>query len=151
MREGKAVKSKLLNEGPVKTYAVILDKGDEIKEEITQFARENGLKASSLTAIGALQDATLGYFDREKMDYRRIPVREQTEVVSLVGDIAINDEEPQLHAHVVLSRADGSTFGGHFFEGHVWPTLEVIVTESPGYLAKTKDEETGLALIDLDH
>jgi predicted DNA-binding protein with PD1-like motif len=71
-------------------------------------------------------------------------------VLSLVGDIALADGEPQVHAHVVLGRADGSTVGGHLLEGRVWPTLEVIVTELPAALRKRHDEQTGLALIDLD-
>ena len=32
----------------------------------------------------------------------------------------------------------------------VWPTLEVIVTETPEHLRKRVDEETGLALIALE-
>jgi predicted DNA-binding protein with PD1-like motif len=34
--------------------------------------------------------------------------------------------------------------------GHVRPTLEVILVESPDHLRKRLDLETGLALIDLD-
>jgi hypothetical protein len=68
----------------------------------------------------------------------------------LIGDIATEDGEPALHAHAVLGRRDGSTVGGHLKRAIVWPTLEVIVTETPEHLRKRIDDETGLALITLD-
>ncbi|MDX1621481.1 MAG: DUF296 domain-containing protein, partial [Nitriliruptorales bacterium] len=95
-------------------------------------------------------EATLAYFDPEALEYRDIPVAQQVEVLSLVGDIALNDGEPEVHAHVVVGREDGTTAGGHLKAASVWPTLEVIVTETPSHLQKSVDEETGLALIDLD-
>ncbi len=131
------------------TWALIFDKGDEVVETLTAFAREHGLAASHLTAIGAFRDATLGYFDRERRDYRRIPVREQVEVLSLVGDVVRGPDGPKLHAHVVVGKADGTAHGGHLLEAHVWPTLEVVLTETPAHLRRRTDPETGLALIDL--
>ncbi|PSK58064.1 hypothetical protein B0E53_06981 [Micromonospora sp. MH33] len=105
------------------------------------------LRAGRVTAVGGFQEAEVGWFDRERRDYRRIPVREQVEVLSLVGDVAARDGEPVLHVHAVLGRADGSTVGGHLLSARVWPTLEVIVTEVAPELAKQVDPETGLALI----
>ena len=134
-----------------KTFALVLDTGDEVVSELTNFAKDNGLDASSLTAIGAFSDARLGYFDMERKEYKEIPVEEQVEVLSLVGDIAPKDDgEPQVHAHVVVGRFDGTTRGGHLLEAHVRPTLEVVVTESPEHLQRRTDEETGLALIAIE-
>ena len=92
---------------------------------------------------------TLGYFDWESKQYKKIPVSEQVEVLSLIGDVALKDGEPKVHAHVVLGRSDGSTRGGHLLDAHVRPTLEVILVESPVHLRKQVDEESGLALIRL--
>ena len=145
------MKSKLVNAGQQRTFVVVLDTGDEASSCLLRFAKEQRLGAAQLTAIGAFSDAVLGYFDWEKKDYRRIPVREQVEVVSLVGDVALDPKgEPALHAHVVLGRSDGAALGGHLLEAHVRPTLEVVITESPAHLRKRKDPESGLALIDLD-
>ena len=132
-----------------KTFVLVFDTDDEVVAELTNFAKENELSAASLTAIGAFREATLGYFDWERKEYDEIPVEEQVEVLSLVGDIALKDEEPQLHAHAVLGRRDGSTVGGHLLEAYVRPTLEIILTESPEHLRKRTDEETGLALIEM--
>ena len=133
-----------------KTYALIFDKGDEVVAELTGFARTHGVTAAHFTAIGALSEVTLGYFDRAKKDYTKIPVGEQVEVLSLVGDIARQDGEPKVHAHVVVGKADGTAHGGHLLSARVWPTLELVLTESPRALARRSDPESGLALIDVD-
>jgi predicted DNA-binding protein with PD1-like motif len=133
-----------------KTFALVFDTGDEVIAGLSSFAAENDLNAASITAIGAFSDATLGYFDMERKEYKQIPVDEQVEVLSLIGDIAPKENgEPQVHAHVVLGKSDGTTKGGHLLEAHVRPTLEVILTESPEHLRRRTDEETGLPLIDL--
>jgi predicted DNA-binding protein with PD1-like motif len=142
------MRAKLLNSQDQKTYAIIFDKGEEFVAGMQEFAQQHP-GAASFTAIGAFSSATLGYFDRERMDYNQIAVGEQTEVLALVGDIARHKDKPKVHAHVVLGRADGTTRGGHILEARVWPTLEVVLTESPQHLRRVIDEETGLALIDI--
>jgi predicted DNA-binding protein with PD1-like motif len=143
------MRAKLLDETGEKTYVLVFDKGDEVVANLTAFARERQLSASHFTAIGAFSGATLGYFERERRDYRRIPVRGQVEVLSLVGDIALEDGQPKVHAHVVVGEPDGTARGGHLLEARVWPTLEVVLVESPRHLRRRPDPETGLALIDL--
>lgn len=135
-------------EGGQKTFAVVLDSGEEVMASLSAFAKENGLDAASLTAIGAFSDATLGYFDMERKEYKKIPIEEQVEVLSLVGTVAPKEGgEPQVHTHVVLGASDGTARGGHLLEARVRPTLEVIVVESPDHLRRETDEETGLPLL----
>ena len=141
---------KLLDRGPPATYAVVLATGDEAMQSLQEFVREQKIDAAGLTAIGAFERAVIGYFDWDKKDYKRIPVDEQVEVLSLIGDVAEADGKPVLHIHAVLGKFDGSVVGGHLLEGHVRPTLEVILTQPPAHLRKKKDPETGLALISLD-
>ncbi|PYL07983.1 MAG: DUF296 domain-containing protein [Verrucomicrobia bacterium] len=144
------MKSKLLtDENGLKTFALVFDKDDEVKESLMRFAAENRLHGAEVTAIGAFSEVTLGYFDREKKSYREIPMKEQVEVLSFAGNIVEKDGEPMLHAHVVVGKIDGTAHGGHFLQGRVWPTLEMIVSEMPIHLRRKHDEETGLPLIDL--
>jgi uncharacterized protein len=110
---------------------VVCDPGDEAVAALTQFARAERLEAAHITAVGAFERATVGWFDRAARDYRRIPVDEQCEVLSLIGDVAEGQDGPILHVHVVLGLSDGTTRGGHLLEGRVFPTLEAIVTETP--------------------
>ena len=144
------MKSKLIDERDEKTYAVVFDKGDEVMAGLLGFAQSRGLTAAHLTAIGAFSDATLGYFDRDRKDYTKIPIREQVEVLALIGDVALTNGKPMIHAHVVVGKPDGTAWGGHILEAHVWPTLEVIVVESPKHLQRTYDPESKLALINLN-
>jgi predicted DNA-binding protein with PD1-like motif len=144
------MRSKLLNADPPITYAVVLDTGDEVVGALGKFVREQEVEAASITAIGALRRAVLGYFQWETKQYKQIPVEEQVEVLSLIGDVAVTDQGPALHLHAVLGKADGSVVGGHLLEAEVRPTLEVILIQPPSYLRKRKDPETGLALIATD-
>ena len=137
----------LLSDSGERVFAVIFETGDDPVAGLTRFAEERKLGASAFTAIGAFSEATLGYFAWEKKDYERIPVKEQVEVLSLLGDIALQDGKPKLHAHVVLGRRDGSACGGHLLEARVRPTLEVIITETPAHLRRRHDPASGLALI----
>ena len=131
-----------------RTFVVVLETGEEVVASLQKFAARESVHAASFTAIGALGDAVLLYFDWQKKDYQKIPVREQVEVASLMGDIADDPEgKPALHIHIVVGTRDGSAKAGHLGEGHVRPTLEVVVTESPAHLRKVRDTETGLALI----
>ncbi len=142
------MKEKLIHdERHEKTYALIFDKGDEFMALLTEFARRHNFGGSHFTGIGALSDLVIGYFDRDKKDYKKIPIGEQVEVLSLIGDIAFKDDEPNVHAHIVVGKADGTAHGGHIVEAHVWPILELIITESPRHLQRFLDQETGLALI----
>lgn len=144
------MKSKLIHDHHgEKTYALIFDKGDEVMSALVDFAKAEQLGASRLTAIGAFSDVTLGYFNWETKDYKKLPFQEQVEVLSLIGDVALKENEPSVHVHAVVGRANGSTLGGHLLEAHVRPTLEVILVESPSYLRKEVDPESGLALIHL--
>ncbi|PYO19228.1 MAG: DUF296 domain-containing protein [Candidatus Rokuibacteriota bacterium] len=142
------MKSTVLEASGARTWALIFDKGDEPVSGLTAFAKSQGLGGAHFTAIGAFSEVTLGYFDRKARDYKKIPLREQVEVLSLIGDVALDRGEPKVHAHVVVGRADGEARGGHLLEARVWPTLEVVLTESPRHLRKRHDPETGLPLID---
>lgn len=141
------MKSKLLASDEEKTYALIFETGDEPVSGIESFAKQYQLSGSHLTAIGAFERVTLGYFDWQEKKYHHIQIDEQVEVVSLVGDIALTKGEPKLHAHVVVATRDGSARGGHLMKATVRPTLEVVVTEAPEHLRRVHDPETGLALI----
>ena len=141
------MRTKVLNEKPERTYALVFDTGDEPMSLLTRFAEQHGIKAARFTAIGAFSEAVVGYFDWQKKDYQRIAMREQVEVLALVGDVALDKGKPKLHAHVVLGKRDASAHGGHLLEARVRPTLEVVLTESPSYLVRQHDPQSGLALI----
>jgi predicted DNA-binding protein with PD1-like motif len=131
-----------------RTFVVVLDAGDEAFAAISDFANSNRLGGASLSAIGAFERATVGWFDLRAKSYRPIEIDEQCEGLTLLGDIAVGDDgRASLHMHAVLGLKDGSTRGGHFLNGIVRPTLEVTIVETPAHLRRRKQAGLGIALI----
>jgi uncharacterized protein len=144
------LKSKLLfQENKLKTFALVFEKNDNVVPLLLQFAQENDIGSARLSGIGAFHRVRLGYFDREARKYQPIDIDEQVELLSFIGNFACKDGKPKLHAHVIVGKRDGSAHGGHLLEGHVWPTMEIMVIETPAHLQRTFDEVTGLALLDV--
>jgi predicted DNA-binding protein with PD1-like motif len=150
LSQGGTVQARTLSDergAQIASYALVFQPGDEVIAELTRFAKEHELDASEFTALGAFSEAMLGFYDVTRRNYERIPVDEQSEVLTLVGNITLDNGSPKVHAHVVLGLVDGSTRGGHLLEGYVRPTLELVLTESPVQLRRQFDPEAGLALI----
>lgn len=118
-----------------RTFVLVCDRGDDPVEALTAAAKRFDLRAASLTGIGAFAAVTLGFFDHARRDYRRRVIREQVEVLSLIGNVALDRGEPRVHAHVVVGRSDGAALGGHLLGGAVDPTLEITLVEAPGHPA----------------
>ena len=136
------MKAKLLHEDQgLRTFAVVLATGDEVMSSVSAFASEHRLAATQFTAIVA-------FFDWHTRQYRNIEIDEQVEVLSLLGDITLDQEQPKVHAHVVLGKADASAHGVHLVEGIVRPTVEIILTEAPRHLRRRFDPQSSLSLID---
>lgn len=100
------MKSKVVEDADVVTYVVVCDPGDEAVAALRQFARSEQLEAAQITAIGAFERATVGWFDPATRQYRRIAVDEQCELLSLVGDIAVGADGPR-SAHARGARPVG--------------------------------------------
>jgi hypothetical protein len=148
---GKApgMKVRLLSENEeAKRYAIVFAKGDEVMSGLTDFARQNKVGSASFTAIGAFSDGTVAWFDGNRKEYKLIPIKEQVELISMTGDIALSGEQPVVHTHVAVASSDGTVRGGHLIEAHVFPTVELFLTVYPTALHKQLDAETGLKLID---
>jgi predicted DNA-binding protein with PD1-like motif len=146
------MQSKLVSkQGETRVWIAVLEMGEEAKQSLLSLANKESIEAASFVALGAFEKAVIGYFDWQTKKYQPIPIDEQVEVITLVGDI-VPDEKgtPSLHAHTVLGRRDGSTRGGHLIEGHVRPTLEITVSETPAHLTRRKHAELGVALIEVD-
>ena len=132
----------------MKNYAIVLAKGDEVMSGLTDFARQNKVTSASFTAIGAFSHAIVAWFDDSRKEFKLIPIKQQVELVSMIGDITLVNNKPAVHTHVSLASSDGTVRGGHLINAFVFPTLELFVTVYPTPLHKQPDEATGLELID---
>ena len=133
-----------------RTYVLVLEAGEEAFAAISAFANATRLDAAALSAIGAFERVTMGWFDLAKKTYKPIEIESQCEALSLLGDIAVGDDgKASLHMHAVLGMSDGTCRGGHFLKGIVRPTLEITIVETPARMRRRKRPELGIALIDL--
>lgn len=131
-----------------RTFAIVFDIGDEAAAGLLEAAKQNKIAGAQITGIGAFSDAKLAFYNLQTKVYEPIIVAEQVEVVSLLGNVAqLASGETKIHVHCCIGKRDGSTLGGHLLEGHVKPTLEVIMTETAALRRKMNDD-VGLPLLE---
>jgi len=145
------MKSRIIDStGTSQIRIAVLDSGEDAFATLQGFARDAGLSAASITAIGAFEQATVGWFDFSAKRYKKIEIDEQCEVLSAVGDMAVGDDGAAgLHVLFVLALSDGPPRGGHLLRGIVRPPLEVVITEPPAILRRRYRSDLGIALIDV--
>jgi predicted DNA-binding protein with PD1-like motif len=126
-------------------YVARLEHGRDWRGQIEDFAEEEGIDAGFFIGLGAVQDATLLFYDQDTQEYDPVEFDEPFEVVPAVGNISWLSDERFAHTHVALSREDGSTVAGHLdtataFAGELW------VREFDTTLEREHDEVTDLDL-----
>ncbi|MBI2833711.1 MAG: DNA-binding protein [Acidobacteria bacterium] len=131
------------------SYVVRLETGEEIFSSVVRFAADRRIDAASITGIGAAYDLVLGYYDRANQEYLRRSVPDEVEIVSLVGNLAIKEGQPFPHVHVALGTREFQALAGHLFEGKVAGTCELVIRPLDGFMQRTKDDRSGLFLLDL--
>jgi uncharacterized protein len=131
-----------------KTFVLVFQTGDELASGLSAFAADRHLSAASFKGIGGLSSVRLAWFSWETKAYEpSVTLDEQVELLSLIGDVALSEGKPLVHAHAIIGKRDGTACGGHLLEARVRPTCEVVLTESPAELHKVVDPESGLPLI----
>jgi uncharacterized protein len=138
----------LTSEESTKQYAVIFYQGDEAFSGLLEFTEKYHVTSAHFTAIGAVDGATVAWFDPQRKMYKKIPIKGQHEVIGMSGDIALYQGKPVVHTHMLVGSPDGTIQGGHVLEAYVSPTLEVMVTVDPVTMQKRFDPATDLTLID---
>ena len=122
-----------------------LETGAEWRSEIESLADEVDADAAWFTALGAVQDAEVWFYDQDDLEYYPVEFDEPLEVASCVGNVALLDGERFAHTHVVLSRPDGEAVAGHLNEATVFAgEVHMRVFEDP--LERAHDEITDLDL-----
>jgi predicted DNA-binding protein with PD1-like motif len=126
-----------------------LEKGEEIISSLSSCGEEQKISGGFVFGLGALKDATLGYFDAAKKEYVRNSFGEDMEFGSLTGSISYVEGKPFIHAHVVVSGPDSEAYFGHLFSATISATGEFLIIPSDARIERKADAETGLNLLDL--
>jgi len=131
------------------TAIVRLETDADIPAGILQAAADLHIEAGSVSGIGAGYGWELGYFDRGKREYIRQTFGGEWEIVSLSGTLALKEGRPFAHVHIILGGPDFRTVGGHLFAGRAGATCELVIRKLPGSVSRSRDEVTGLFLLDV--
>ncbi|WP_232686747.1 PPC domain-containing DNA-binding protein [Halobacterium zhouii] len=122
-----------------------LEHGADWREELEELAAAEDLDAAWFTAMGAVQDAELWYYDQDDFEYKAARFEEPLEVAACVGNISLLEGELFAHTHAVLSRRSGQALAGHLDRATVFAG-EVYVCELDTTLEREHDDATDLDL-----
>ena len=123
---------------------------ENINDMIIKACRENNVKtAVILSGIGQAKNVKLGYF-RKKGDYSEERFTKPFEILSLTGNIVKQNDEYLLHLHAVLGDENKKTIGGHFINGIISITGEIVILKTKINAKRVYDEETGLKALKLE-
>jgi predicted DNA-binding protein with PD1-like motif len=129
-----------------RSLLVRLDHGVDLVDQISKLAVAEGIRTGTFSALGALTQAEIAFYDQESHEYSELLVEESSELVSCTGNVSIRDGKPFVHAHVVLADCDGKTIGGHLLHGNIF-AAELFLIELLGEpMVRESDETTGLYL-----
>lgn len=134
-------------------FFLVFARGDDFIPTLSRFCEENEVHWAQFDGVGAFENVEIGYYDLPSRSYVFRSEEGPFEVASLSGNVSeMRGEEPVVHAHAVLSRCDESlaTIGGHLHSATVALTIELCLWEVTQPLTRTRDEETGLNLINLN-
>lgn len=130
-------------------YVIRFEDGEVFPDGFLELLASEAIAAGEFTGIGAMRQARIAFFNTDSKTYEDRDYVEQMEVLALVGNVAIHNDEPLVHAHITLSRSDFSVLGGHLRRGVVRPTLEVTLRTLAEPLRRAVDPTYGLPTLDL--
>ncbi len=131
-------------------FVIRLETGDDILAMLRRFAEAMKIGAGAFEGIGSLSKAKLGHYDFKTKRYTFEVFEDDLEIITLAGNVSTMDRTPVPHAHVTLGRRDFTVVGGHLDEGSSANMVEIVLQKLPGRLAKKRDEQVGLNLLQLE-
>jgi len=129
------------------THLIRLPHGADLLEALTEQCRQRGITMGFVSVIGAVEGATIGYYDQKERVYRSSQIAGGLEITSCNGNISLKDGAVMVHAHILLSDDEGKTYGGHLMSPTTLFAGEALIQELEGEpLEREYDEVTGLFL-----
>lgn len=123
-----------------------LETGEDLHAAVAELAQREAIGGGFISALGAVRDAVLGFYDLERREYDRRSFDEEMEIAAANGTLSRLDGKPHLHLHAVLSDRACRAFGGHLFAAKAAATVELFVRVAERPIERTPDVATGLSL-----
>ncbi len=137
----------ITHEAHTQTYVLRLDRGEELKETLAQFCKDNSITAGYFSGIGSTDDCTLAYYDPAQKIYVDHQFSHQHEVVTIQGNISMCEGKHVIHAHAVISGSDLIAKGGHVQKLVTYITNEIFLRELGDEVLRAHDTEHNLYLL----
>ncbi|MCK4594986.1 DNA-binding protein [bacterium] len=131
-----------LREG--RRFLVRVPRGEELVAHVDDLINEHGIEQGFISGIGAVSEATIGFYDQDTHEYRELDLTGGIEIVSLLGNISQKEGRSHAHLHIGLADHEGRMYGGHLSGARVFLTELVIVEFTGRELERVPDEATGL-------
>jgi predicted DNA-binding protein with PD1-like motif len=143
---------KSVSEKLVKIHFIKIEKGEDILETLLKYCKEVDFQSGVLYGIGAVEKASLGFYDLNTKTYLTNDFNFNAEILNCTGNIAKNKQtrEYVVHVHMTIGDAEGKTFGGHLLPGNpISVTGEFTLFEINTTLDRELDDEFKLLLLSL--
>lgn len=132
------------------TVLARFDKGEEILEQLQKVAEAEGIRLADISALGAVNDFTVGVFNTAEKKYYANHFEGAFEIVSLTGTVSTMDGKYYAHLHMSAGNDKGEVFGGHLNRAVISATCEMVIRVIDGQIDRYHDAEIGLNLFKLD-
>lgn len=128
-------------------YVLRFDKGEDVVAGLKDFMASGSITACAFQGIGAAQETELAFYNMETKQYQRKVFNQELEIVSIIGNGAMEGDSPIIHAHGSFSSKDFIVFGGHVFKTIVSATCEIFLIKLEGKISRGLNEEFNLKLL----
>lgn len=131
-----------------KQVAIIsLSPKEEFIASLTGYCTEKQIAAGYITAIGACDKLKIAWYNLETKQYEDHEYKEDIEIAGIIGNVALIDGKPFIHAHGTFGRRDMSVIGGHIRSMTISAACEVRLEVFSGKIERKYDKFTGLKLM----
>ncbi len=131
-------------------YIVSVNNMEDIVEALTAFCKEKEIKSGTITGLGAINEATLRFFNPQTKKYVDKTFNEQMEVTNLTGNVSTMDGKTYLHLHVTLGKSDYTALAGHLLSARLNGAGEFVVEDFGEKVERTYDPAIGLNFYDFE-
>ena len=128
-------------------YVLKVSVGEDVMVELKIFCQDQEIEAASFFAIGAAKEIQIAWYNIHKKEDVKRDIQQELEIVSLLGNVAIEGKETLVHAHGSFSDKNMQIMAGHVNKLVVGAACEIVLTKLEGKIEKTYDDETGLKLM----
>jgi uncharacterized protein len=130
-----------------RTFLERLPHDSDLIRAIKDTFKASDIGMGTFMAIGAVKQASIGFYDQRDRAYRDELIDEPAEILACIGNVSELDGDISVHAHITLALQDGTVRGGHLLEGTTVYACELLGMGLEGeQLERVWDETTGLKL-----